>query len=145
MKSWLPDPSTVCDIAPLLLAHVTTSPALPYPAGSVICKCGHRPGHSECFTGLGTPVRSVIRGHAGPIGPNSPSSPAQLSASILRTQNRRKPVPESCHMLINFQPQAKRCPCRIVSIFRSCEVRTEISVSMVTVWHHEALPSDTKL
>ena len=29
-----------------------------------------------------------------------------------------------------------------ISIFHSCEVRTEISASSVTVWHHEALPSD---
>ena len=31
---------------------------------------------------------------------------------------------------------------RTKSIFHSCEVQTEISVSRVTVWHHEALPSD---
>ena len=31
-----------------------------------------------------------------------------------------------------------------VSIFHSSEVQTEISVSRVTVWHHEALPSDAK-
>ena len=31
-----------------------------------------------------------------------------------------------------------------VSIFHSCEVQTEISVSRVTVWYYEALPSDAK-
>ena len=81
-----------------------------YSSDSVICKCRHRPSPSEYRTGLGTPVRSVcVRSRAGPIGPNSHTGPAKLSASILWAQNHRKPVSESCpystfsHRLIDLR------------------------------------------
>ena len=34
---------------------------------------------------------------------------------------------------------------QIIRIFYECEVLIEKSVTRVTVWHHEALPSDAKL
>ena len=40
---------------------------------------------------------------------------------------------------------AARSKCGIIKIFHECEVLIEKYVLRVTVWHHEAPPSDAKL
>ena len=39
---------------------------------------------------------------------------------------------------------SERWEYRHISIFHRCEVRMEMSISRVTLWHHEASPSDAK-
>ena len=73
-------------------------------------------------TTLQTPVRLLLVGRG----------------SLIRAYSVRNPI---VWVFIHYH---LACTKKTISMFHTCEVQTEISVSRDTVWHHEALPSDAK-
>ena len=54
------------------------------------------------------------------------------------------PVREAPLPVLSFFGRPVSFLCKNIRILHMCEVRIEKSVPRVTVWHHEALPSDAK-